>query len=162
MMCDMANKHTWINERTNEPTDGRTDQPTDGPSDRTNERTSLHYLPFQNEWLVPDYILLPRILAHIHIIHWPYPDEAVRSRVWYLIYLKVKSKRSCSGRLGQLGRQVGASAGLSSQEGLRMSLFSRGYSESLYVSGKLPTYPSPKPTLTLTSHLEQNVALREG
>ena len=23
---------------------------------------------------------------------------------------------------------------------------------SLYVSGKLPTYPSPKPTLTLTSH----------
>ena len=28
---------------------------------------------------------------------------------------------------------------------------------SLYVSGKLPTYPSPKPTLTLTSHLRQNV-----
>ena len=39
MMCDMANKHAWINERTNERTDGRTDQPTDGPSDRTNERT---------------------------------------------------------------------------------------------------------------------------
>ena len=75
MMCDMANKHTWINERTNERTDGRTDQPTDGPSDRTNERNSLHYLPLQNEWLVPDYILLPRILAHIQIIHWPYPDE---------------------------------------------------------------------------------------
>ena len=75
MMCDMANKHTWINERTNERTDGRTDQPTNGPSDRTNERTSLHYLPFQNEWLVPHYILLPRILAHIQIIHWPYPDE---------------------------------------------------------------------------------------
>ena len=55
-----------MNERTNEPTDG--------PSDRTNERTSLHYLPFQNEWLVPHYILLPRILAHIQIIHWPYPD----------------------------------------------------------------------------------------
>ena len=33
---------------------------------------------------------------------------------------------------------------------------------SLYVSGKLPTYPSPKPTLTLTSHLKQNVGLREG
>ena len=27
---------------------------------------------------------------------------------------------------------------------------------------KLPTYPSPKPTLTLTSHLGQNVGLREG
>ena len=33
---------------------------------------------------------------------------------------------------------------------------------ALYVSGKLPTYPSPKPTLTLTSHLRQNVGLREG
>ena len=33
---------------------------------------------------------------------------------------------------------------------------------SLYVSGKLPTYPSPKPTLTLTSHLGQNVDLGEG
>ena len=31
-----------------------------------------------------------------------------------------------------------------------------------YVSGKLPTYPSPKPTLTLTSHLGQNVGLGEG
>ena len=28
---------------------------------------------------------------------------------------------------------------------------------SLYISGKLPTYPSPKPTLTLTSHLKENV-----
>ena len=28
---------------------------------------------------------------------------------------------------------------------------------SSYVSGKLPTYPSPKPTLTLTSHLGQKV-----
>ena len=27
---------------------------------------------------------------------------------------------------------------------------------------KLPTYPSPKPTLTLTSHLGQNVGLGEG
>ena len=32
----------------------------------------------------------------------------------------------------------------------------------LYVSAKLPTYPSPKPTLTLTSHLGQNVGLGEG
>ena len=28
--------------------------------------------------------------------------------------------------------------------------------------GKLPTYPSPKPTLPLTSHLGQNVGLGEG
>ena len=28
--------------------------------------------------------------------------------------------------------------------------------------GKLPTYPSPKPTLTLTSHLGQNVGIGEG
>ena len=33
---------------------------------------------------------------------------------------------------------------------------------SLYVCGKLPTYPSPKPTLTLTSHLGQNVGLGVG
>ena len=33
---------------------------------------------------------------------------------------------------------------------------------SLYVSGNLPTYPSPKQTLTLTSHLRQNVGLGEG
>ena len=33
---------------------------------------------------------------------------------------------------------------------------------SLCVSGKLPTYPSPKPTLTLTSDLGQNVGLGEG
>ena len=31
-----------------------------------------------------------------------------------------------------------------------------------YVSGKLPTNPSPKPTLTLTTHLGQNVGLGEG
>ena len=105
---------------------------------------------------------LMRFLRKNGVTGAPYTTCKERSRVWYLIYLKVKSKRSCSGRLGQLGRQVGASAGLSTQEGLRMSLFSRGYSESLYVSGKLPTYPSPKPTLTLTSHLGQNVALREG
>ena len=33
---------------------------------------------------------------------------------------------------------------------------------SLYVSGKLPAYPSPKPTLIFTSHLGQNVDLGEG
>ena len=33
---------------------------------------------------------------------------------------------------------------------------------SLYISGKLPTYPSPKQTLTLTSHVGQNVGLGEG
>ena len=33
---------------------------------------------------------------------------------------------------------------------------------SLYVSGKLPTYPSPKPILKLTFHLGQNVGLGEG
>ena len=33
---------------------------------------------------------------------------------------------------------------------------------TVYVSGKLPTYPSPKPTLTLTSHLRQNVGFGEG
>ena len=33
---------------------------------------------------------------------------------------------------------------------------------SLYVYGKLPTYPSPKPTLTLAPHLGQNVGLGEG
>ena len=33
---------------------------------------------------------------------------------------------------------------------------------AFYISGKLPTYPSPKPTLTLTSHLGQNAGLGEG
>ena len=33
---------------------------------------------------------------------------------------------------------------------------------SLYVSGEQPSYPSPKPALTLTSHLGQNVRLGEG
>ena len=33
---------------------------------------------------------------------------------------------------------------------------------SLYISRKLPTYASPKPTFTLTSHLGQNVGLGEG
>ena len=34
--------------------------------------------------------------------------------------------------------------------------------ESLYPPGKLPTYPSLKPTSTLTSHLGHNVGLGEG
>ena len=33
---------------------------------------------------------------------------------------------------------------------------------SLYVSGKLPTYPSPKPAETLISHLGQNVGFLRG
>ena len=37
-----------------------------------------------------------------------------------------------------------------------------GFFGSLYVSGKLPTYPSPKPTSTLISHLRQNVGSGEG
>ena len=39
-------------------------------------------------------------------------------------------------------------------------LLNRGW--SIRVSGKLFTYPSSKPPLTLTSHLGQNVGLREG
>ena len=35
-------------------------------------------------------------------------------------------------------------------------------SGSVKVSGKLPTYPSPNPTLILTSHFGQNVGLGEG
>ena len=34
--------------------------------------------------------------------------------------------------------------------------------ESIKVSGKLPTYPSPKPTLSVSSPLGQNVGLGEG
>ena len=47
---------------------------------------------------------------------------------------------------------------------LKHNLGPRLYGEklgSLYISGKLPTCPSPKPTLTLTSHLGQNVGLGE-
>ena len=33
---------------------------------------------------------------------------------------------------------------------------------SFYVSVKLPTYPSPKPTLTLSSYLGKNIGLGEG
>ena len=35
-------------------------------------------------------------------------------------------------------------------------------SRLIYVSGKLPTYPSPKLTLTLTSHLKQDDSFGEG
>ena len=38
---------------------------------------------------------------------------------------------------------------------------SKGFG-SFNLSGKLPTYPSPKPTLILTSHLRQIVGLGEG
>ena len=38
---------------------------------------------------------------------------------------------------------------------------SKGFG-SFYLFEKLPTYPSPKPTLILTSHLRQNVGLGEG
>ena len=44
-------------------------------------------------------------------------------------------------------------------------LFSRSGTaipRALYVSGKLSTYPSHKPTLTLTSHLGKSVGLRRG
>ena len=37
-----------------------------------------------------------------------------------------------------------------------------GHFGSLYISGKLPSYPSPRPTFTLTFHLEKNVGLGEG
>ena len=40
-----------------------------------------------------------------------------------------------------------------------MPMFMTG---SIKVSGKLPICPSPKLTLTLTSHLGQNVGLGEG
>ena len=33
---------------------------------------------------------------------------------------------------------------------------------SSWVNNSLPTYPSLKPTFTLTAHLEQNVGLGEG
>ena len=40
--------------------------------------------------------------------------------------------------------------------------FGRRFVGSFYVPVKLPTYPSPKPTLTLSSYLGQNVGLGEG
>ena len=42
------------------------------------------------------------------------------------------------------------------------TLLKPGFMGLIEVSGKLPTYPSPKPTLTLTSCLGQNVDSGEG
>ena len=42
------------------------------------------------------------------------------------------------------------------------TLLKLGFMGSIWVSGKLRTYPSPKPTLTLTSRLGQDVNLGEG
>ena len=41
-------------------------------------------------------------------------------------------------------------------------IFSEKKRGSFYFSVKLPTYPSPKPALTLSSYLGQNVGLGEG
>ena len=43
-----------------------------------------------------------------------------------------------------------------------MGSFPETYNDPKYVSGKLPAYPSPKPTLALTSHLGQNVGVGKG
>ena len=40
-------------------------------------------------------------------------------------------------------------------------MMSKGFLGLLYVSGRLPTYPSHKPTSTLNSNLGQNVGLGE-
>ena len=41
-------------------------------------------------------------------------------------------------------------------------IYTPGNDGSLYVSGETTNLPSPKPTLTLTSHLGQNVGLGKG
>ena len=41
-------------------------------------------------------------------------------------------------------------------------IYTPGNERSLYVSGETTNLPSPKPTLTLTSHLGQNVGLGGG
>ena len=48
------------------------------------------------------------------------------------------------------------------QECIKVFLPKKTYGPISEVSGKLPTYPSPKLTLTLTSHLAQNDGLGEG
>ena len=58
MMCDMANKHTWINERTNEPTDGPTNRPTDRVTERTNEPHSIICLSKTNDLCLITYYYL--------------------------------------------------------------------------------------------------------
>ena len=46
--------------------------------------------------------------------------------------------------------------------GKRYMVYYLSFRFRLKVSEKLPTYPFPKSTLTLTSHLRQNVGLGEG
>ena len=46
--------------------------------------------------------------------------------------------------------------------GMRSNRLNEWKGGSFYVSVKLPTYPSAKPTLTLSSYLRQNVGLGEG
>ena len=46
--------------------------------------------------------------------------------------------------------------------GKRYMVYYLSFRFRLKVSEKLPTYPFPKSTLTLTSHLGQNVGLGEG
>ena len=60
---------------------------------------------------------------------------------------------------GKLGKSVDSTG--KSEKVIRLRKVAKIYGP-LYVSGKLPTYPSPKPTLTLTSRLGQNVGSREG
>ena len=64
-------------------------------------------------------------------------------------YCKISSLNKCS--LKKKRKRLGVS-----MNGQMKQRFSS------YVSGKLPTYPYPKPTLALTSHLGQNVCLGEG
>ena len=50
---------------------------------------------------------------------------------------------------------------MSNYKGVHHSHPNHAWDHSTF-SGNLPTYSSPKPTLTLTSHLGQNVGLGEG
>ena len=50
----------------------------------------------------------------------------------------------------------------SSLTGAILCILLKNWEHMFYLSGKLPTYPSPKPTLTLTSHLGQNVGSGKG
>ena len=44
----------------------------------------------------------------------------------------------------------------------QINMSPKHYLGQFSLSGKLPTHPSPKPTLTLTSRLGQNFGLGEG
>ena len=57
---------------------------------------------------------------------------------------------------------LGKEASPSREYVLKISGTGSKQSGSVSISGKLPTYPSLMPTLTLTSHLGHNVDLREG